>query len=552
MRLRKLVFCLLLSVVLTVTFIPNMAFAVDGAGTDAGDAGEADGGFYVTTNVDANGCVYQLNSIGEAQILLGVFNSHDEEIGVAHGVHYTWNEVTGIIVSEGDDSTEISLGQGEYRCVVEYQGERKEVFVNVPDHPKAGTWTIMSNADDASGDVKLDPEHKNADLQVQVFDNFNNDVTQRNELVTYQWESNLDKEGKQVWDENNNPVFAPIDGAADSKYTVGEAGRYRCVATFYDGHTEAKIFAVEKSGGGEPKEWTANAVQTVVHLDGGKATLEVSVIDAYGHDIASQCRFDWNKIGIKDGLNCELIGEDGGQTYTVTEAGNYACVVSYDADFQDVVFVVQENAEWEPSCYAHAVQKRLPLKNGKAKLQVYVLDKKGNDITRECTYYWFRSSSLKDAESEPLGDSGHYDGKYETLTASKAGIYHCIASYDKKYSGGDSLAFFIVTNSKDNLTALKVNGLKVKPKKKKAIVTWKTNTKASGYVIQYSMKKNFKKAKVKKIKKAKTKKTTIKKLKSKKKYYFRIAPYTKVKDPITGEVSTVQGKWSKAKKVKIK
>lgn len=418
MRLRKLVFCLLLSVVLTVTFIPNMAFAVDGDGTDA------DGGFYVTTNVDANGCVYQLNSIEEAQILLGVFNSHDEDIGVAHGVHYTWNEVTGFVVSEGDDSTEISLGQGEYRCVVEYQGEQKEVFVNVPDHPKAGTWTVTSNADD-SGDVNLNAEHKTADLQVRVFDNFNNNVTQRDELVTYQWESNLDKEGKQVWDENSNPVFAPIDGAAGSKYTVGAEGRYRCVATFYDGHTETKDFAVAQSGGREPQEWIVSAVQTVVHLDGGKATLEVSVTDAYGHDIASQCRFDWNKIGIKDGLSSELVGEDGGQTYTVTEAGHYVCVVSYDADFKDVVFVVQESAGYTRPFYAHEVQNHVPLQNGKALLQAYVLDKKGNDITGECTYNWFRSSSLKDAKSEPLGDSGHYDGQYETLTVSKAGIYHC-------------------------------------------------------------------------------------------------------------------------------
>lgn len=57
-------------------------------------------------------------NVRDTEMKLGVFNSHDEDIGVAHGVHYTWNEVTGIVVSEGDDSTEISLGQGEYRCVV--------------------------------------------------------------------------------------------------------------------------------------------------------------------------------------------------------------------------------------------------------------------------------------------------------------------------------------------------------------------------------------------------------------------------------------------------
>ncbi|MBQ9059701.1 MAG: fibronectin type III domain-containing protein [Firmicutes bacterium] len=102
--------------------------------------------------------------------------------------------------------------------------------------------------------------------------------------------------------------------------------------------------------------------------------------------------------------------------------------------------------------------------------------------------------------------------------------------------------------------ALTVSGLKVKAqKKKKAKVTWKANTKATGYVIQYSMKKNFKKGvKTVKINKAATKKKLVKKLKAKKAYYFRIATVTKVNNPMTGKTETIQGKWSKAKKIKAK
>ena len=101
---------------------------------------------------------------------------------------------------------------------------------------------------------------------------------------------------------------------------------------------------------------------------------------------------------------------------------------------------------------------------------------------------------------------------------------------------------------------LKVSGLKVKAqKKKKAKVTWKVNTQATGYVIQYSLKKNFKKSTKKvTVKTAKTKKQTVKKLKAKKKYYFRIATITKVQNPMTGKTETIQGKWSKAKKIKAK
>ena len=100
---------------------------------------------------------------------------------------------------------------------------------------------------------------------------------------------------------------------------------------------------------------------------------------------------------------------------------------------------------------------------------------------------------------------------------------------------------------------LNVSGLSVKAKAKKATITWKVNKKATGYVVQYSMKKNFKKGVKKvKVKKAKTKKLVVKKLKAGKTYYFRIATYKQVKNPTTGKVVTTQGKWSKAKKVKVK
>ena len=82
---------------------------------------------------------------------------------------------------------------------------------------------------------------------------------------------------------------------------------------------------------------------------------------------------------------------------------------------------------------------------------------------------------------------------------------------------------------------------KVKSKKKSLTVTWKKVRGVTGYKIQYSLKKNFKKAKSKTIKKASTTSLTIKKLKSKKKYYVRIRTYKK----ISGK--TYQSNWSKSK-----
>ena len=98
----------------------------------------------------------------------------------------------------------------------------------------------------------------------------------------------------------------------------------------------------------------------------------------------------------------------------------------------------------------------------------------------------------------------------------------------------------------------KVKGLKVKAqKKRKAKISWKVNKKASGYQIQYSTHKKFKKAnKVITVKSGKKKKAALKKLKIGKTYYVRIRPYVTVKDA-SGLNQAVYGKWSKAKRMRI-
>ena len=78
-------------------------------------------------------------------------------------------------------------------------------------------------------------------------------------------------------------------------------------------------------------------------------------------------------------------------------------------------------------------------------------------------------------------------------------------------------------------------------------VSWKKQTEASGYVVEYTTDKNFKKG-VKKvtISKNKTTSTTIKKLKKGKKYYVRVKPYTTI------DKKKVYGKTSKTVKVTVK
>lgn len=71
-------------------------------------------------------------------------------------------------------------------------------------------------------------------------------------------------------------------------------------------------------------------------------------------------------------------------------------------------------------------------------------------------------------------------------------------------------------------TLKKVTAFKAKALKKALKLTWKKVAGASGYEIQYSLNKNFKKAKKITIKKASVKTRTIKGLKKNKKYYIRI------------------------------
>lgn len=88
----------------------------------------------------------------------------------------------------------------------------------------------------------------------------------------------------------------------------------------------------------------------------------------------------------------------------------------------------------------------------------------------------------------------------------------------------------------------KVKKLKVTAQKKAMVVNFKKASKAKKYEIQYSLKSNFKKATTKTTKKTSV---TIKKLKSKKKYYVR------VRGIYTSKGSKICGKWVK-KTVKIK
>lgn len=88
-------------------------------------------------------------------------------------------------------------------------------------------------------------------------------------------------------------------------------------------------------------------------------------------------------------------------------------------------------------------------------------------------------------------------------------------------------------------------------KGRKIVVVWKAKPGVSGYQIQCSLKKNFKKNTKTYTVKGRTKTSkTIKKLKAKKKYFVRVRSFKKSK--VNGKTVKVFSKWSKVKKVKVR
>lgn len=112
-----------------------------------------------------------------------------------------------------------------------------------------------------------------------------------------------------------------------------------------------------------------------------------------------------------------------------------------------------------------------------------------------------------------------------------------------KISNSTSLSSFVELNDPS---------LKVKAKKSSALLTWKRvkdSAKikdATGYEIQYGLKKNMKGSKKITIKKGSTVKKTIRGLKSGKKYYFRLRAFAKI------DGKTIYSYYTEKKKAAIK
>ncbi len=119
---------------------------------------------------------------------------------------------------------------------------------------------------------------------------------------------------------------------------------------------------------------------------------------------------------------------------------------------------------------------------------------------------------------------------YITISSSENGVYN---KATKK-------VLITVTPKSVSKVAAKLS------KNKKAKISWRKQTKITGYVVSYSTSKNFKNAKNINVKGANKNSYTLSKLTSKKTYYIRVRAYKKVNG------KNIYGSWSSVKKISIK
>ena len=150
----------------------------------------------------------------------------------------------------------------------------------------------------------------------------------------------------------------------------------------------------------------------------------------------------------------------------------------------------------------------------------------------------YKSSSTKVAKVSKSGKVTIKNTGRAVITAS--------VKESKNYKAGSVKIVIEVSPKKATIKTL------ASKKAKQLTVTWKKDTKASGYEISYSTSKKFKKSQTKKVlvKKNKTTKTTIKKLKKGKTYYVKVRAYKEVK--VNGKKVKIYSPYSKVLKKKVK
>ncbi len=277
-------------------------------------------------------------------------------------------------------------------------------------------------------------------------------------------------------------------------------------------------------------------------------------------------------------VTASTCAKQGNTKYTCTGCGHsYSTPLptvshNYKASVTASTCVKQGNTKYTCTGCGHSYSKDLPLLNHSYTTTTTkaTASKRNGSIVKKCricgkvasksTIYYPKTVKLsatsytyngktKTPKVKVVGSNGktiseaNYKASYSS-GRKNVGRYTVKVSFKGNYSGSISKTFDIEPKG--------TSVSKVSVGKKKAVVKWKKQTKqTTGYQIQYSTDKKFRKGnKTVTIKKNKTTSKTITKLKYKKKYYVRIRTYKKAK--YGKKYVNVYSSWSKAKSVRAR
>lgn len=280
----------------------------------------------------------------------------------------------------------------------------------------------------------------------------------------------------------------------------------------------------------------------------------------------------------------DLYGETGGYEEPEPNIGD-RMTVSFNDGRANETYVYQEVND---GCYwslegetKRTRNQRYIAADSDQKTETWVFES-GKNYDFYFTYLGVRSNPLQTKMSLDIGEAGYilsadtytYDGK-EKKPAIKSVIYEDQTlvegkdfEIDNPDYGGTKVGTYIVgikgkgIYGRSNYAAFTIapkatSITKVKKGKKSFTVKWKRDSKTypvswtnkklhTGYVVEYSLKKNFSGASRKFVSSYKKNSLTVKKLKAGKKYYVRVCSYCG-----KGE-DFVNSKWSKTKTIKTK
>lgn len=229
-------------------------------------------------------------------------------------------------------------------------------------------------------------------------------------------------------------------------------------------------------------------------------------------------------VTVKDGTDTLKSGTDYTVTYanntnagtarvTVTGRGNYTGTVTKNFTIQKADQKFSYTKSYSKAYGSKAFTLNAKLKAGNGKLTYATSNKKVATVK---------------------------NGKV-TVTGTGAATITVKAARTANYNAASVTVTIKASPAKQTLKSLKA------VKGRKLTVTWKKDTRATGYQIQYSTDKNFKKGvKTATVSKYKTVSKTITKLTKGKRYYVRVRSYKSAK--VSGKTQKLYGAWSGAKR----